>query len=221
MWAALTDNGKGGRWDAGEFLRTGREEIDAVLALLAGCGVPPVMGTALDFGCGPGRLTAGLATAGFERVIGVDVSPTMLARAEQIVGAEVAKRCEFRLNSVPDLASVPDGSVDLVYSCRVLQHMPPELAHGYVREFLRIAAPGGVVVFQLPSGPVGLVGAVMRLLPVRVLDRVRGGIQMHGTNPAVVARLVAEGGGESVSVEADTSAGPRWRSHLYVVRAGR
>lgn len=220
MWAALTDSGKGGRWDVEEFLRTGREEIAAVLALLARHGITPVTGTALDFGCGPGRLSAALAAAGFDRVLGVDVSPTMLARAAQIVEGEAAQRCEFRLNEGTDLASLADGSVDLVYSCRVLQHMPPALAHGYVREFLRVAAPGGVVVFQVPSDPVGLVGSAMRLLPVRVLDRLRGGMQMHGTSPAEVTRLVTEAGGEVVSVEDDTSAGPRWRSHLYVVRAG-
>ncbi len=217
MWAALTDSRKAGRWDVTDFLLTGRREVDAVLALLARRGASPVMGTALDFGCGPGRLTAGLAAAGFIRAIGVDVSPTMLAKAAEIVDDE---RCEFVLNSGTDLSSISSGTVDLVYTCRVLQHMPSALSHGYIREFLRIAAPGAAVVFQIPFEPAGgPVGTALKLLPAPVLNRLRKGMQMHGTSPAVITRLVAEAGGVTVSVEEDRSAGPRWRSHLYVVRA--
>jgi SAM-dependent methyltransferase len=216
MWAALTNAGKGGRWDPADFLRTGRAEIDAVLALLTRRGVTPKTGTALDFGCGPGRLTAGLAAAGFTRAIGVDLSPTMLAKAREIVDDE---RCEFVHDEGTELASVADATIDLVYCCRVLQHMPTELSHGYIRHFLRVAAPGAIVVFQLPVAPAGLVGGAMRMLPRPALDRLRAGMQMHGTPADAVTRLVAEAGGVTVSVEPDASAGPRWRSHLYVVRA--
>lgn len=216
MWAALTNSGKGGQWDAQEFLRTGRAEIDAVLALLRRRGVDHGTGTALDFGCGPGRLTAGLAAAGFDRVIGVDLSATMLAKAAEILPAELASRCEFLHNTGSDLAAVPSGTVDLVYCCRVLQHMPPQLAHGYIREFLRVAAPGAPVVFQIPAEPTGLVGSAMQVLPAAVLNRLRKGMEMHGTDPAAVSRLVADAGGRTVSIEDDASAGPRWKSRLYV-----
>jgi hypothetical protein len=74
------------------------------------------------------------------------------------------------------------------------------------------------VVFQMPSDPVGLLAVAMRTLPDWVLDRLRRGMQMHGTSPSAVTRLVAEAGGEMVSIEEDTSAGPLWRSCLYVVR---
>jgi len=215
LWAALTDTGRG-RWDPVEFLRTGRREVDAVLELLARRGVAPKLGTALDFGCGPGRLTAGLAAAGFGRAIGVDVSPSMLAKARELVDDD---RCEFVHDAGTELASIPDASIDLVYSARVLQHLPPALARGYIRHFLRVAAPGGVVVFQLPREPVGATGALMRALPAAALDRMRAGMQMHGADPAAITRAVAAAGGVTVSIEEDASAGPRWRSHLYVVRA--
>jgi SAM-dependent methyltransferase len=218
LWAALTDSGRGGRWNAVEFLNTGRREVDAVLALLTRRGVSPKPGTALDFGCGPGRLTAGLAAAGFGRAIGVDVSPTMLAKARELVDDE---RCEFVHDQSTDLATIPDESVDLVYSARVLQHLPPALAHGYIRHFVRVAVPGGLVVFQLPAGPVGPLAFWVRVLPAQLVDRLRAGMQMHGTPPAAVTRIVADAGGVTVSVEEDRSAGPRWRSHLYVVRADK
>ena len=219
MWAALTEPDKAGRWAPEDFLATGRQEIEAVLDLLERRGVAPRRGVALDFGCGPGRLTAGLAAAGFEHVYGLDVSPTMLETARRIVPAELSDRCEFVLNEGLTLASVPSGSCDLVYSCRVLQHMPPAMSHGYVREFLRVAAEGAVVVFQIPAEPArGVVGSALRVLPAPVTNRLRKGMEMHGTPPDVVTRLVAEAGGVTVSIEEDSSAGPRWRSHLYVVQ---
>jgi SAM-dependent methyltransferase len=223
MWAALTDREKGdGGWDAQAFLDTGAEEIASVLRRLDELGTPPRRGTALDFGCGPGRLTAALAGAGFQRAIGLDISPTMLATATDLVSqTPVAQRCEFRLNDAPTLAGVPDGTVDLVYTCRVLQHMPPDLAAGYIGDFLRVAAPGGLVVFQLPAEPApGLVGGLVRRLPDPVLTRLRKGMQMHGTPPTEVTALVAAHGGRTVAIEPDTSAGPRWRSYLYVTEAG-
>lgn len=217
MWAALTTGSRRGRWETDEFLSSGRMEINAMLALLDRRGVTPTPGTALDFGCGPGRLTAGLAGAGFARVIGVDVSPAMLVKAREIVADD---RCEFLIDTSAELSTIASGSVDLLYTSRVLQHMPPPLAHGYIRQFLRVAAPGGVVVFQLPAEPVGgCVGEALRVLPGWILDRLRHGMQMHGTPPAAVTRVVAEAGGVTVSVEDDSSAGPRWRSHLYITRA--
>jgi SAM-dependent methyltransferase len=220
MWAALTLPGKSGAsgWDEAEFLATGRAEIDAVLARLDELGVAPSRGTALDFGCGPGRLTAALASAGFERAIGVDISPSMLDTARRIT-ADQADRCEFRLNEGSTLAGIPDSSVDLVYTCRVLQHMPPELALGYLREFLRVSR--GLVVFQLPAEPApGPVGGLLRRLPAPVLNRLRRGMQMHGTPPTEVTGLIGAAGGRTVAIEPDTSAGPRWRSYLYIAEAG-
>ena len=47
----------------------------------------------------------------------------------------------------------------------VLQHMKPEFAKAYLREFARILKPNGVLVFQLPSEPsFTWKGALLRLL---------------------------------------------------------
>jgi len=43
-------------------------------------GRPLRFGRALDFGCGPGRVTRALA-AWFDESVGVDVSPVMIAEA--------------------------------------------------------------------------------------------------------------------------------------------
>lgn len=216
MWAVLTD---GRRWDAEEFLATGEREIRAVLGRLAALGVEPQLNSALDFGCGPGRLVQGLVTAGFGQATGVDISASMLAKAREL--NRHGDRIRFVHNERSDLSFMDSGQVDLAYSCRVLQHLPTGLAHGYIREFFRVARPGGVVVFQLPSRPAASpAGLVLRLLPTPLLDRLRRGMEMHGTPPEAVRALVAEAGGEVLAVDDDVSAGRRWVSHLYICRNG-
>ncbi len=220
LWAVLTERGKsGGRWSIEEFLATGEREVRAVLDHLAALGAAPRTGTALDFGCGAGRLTQGLAAAGFERAIGVDISDGMLVTATEL--ARHREQCQFLRNDGPQLAALADDSVDLVYCCRVLQHLPPDLAHGYIREFFRVARPGAAVVFQIPTRPARTVqGLALRVLPRPILDRLRNGMEMHGTREEAVRGLIARCGGELLAVAADRSAGPRWESRLYLSRAG-
>jgi SAM-dependent methyltransferase len=220
MWAVLTDREKaGGGWSPAEFLATGAAEITTLLARLAELGAEPERGRAVDFGCGAGRLSHGLAAAGFAEVIGLDISPTMLEKAREIVDDAA---CDFRLATGPELDVVEPGSADLVYTCRVLQHTPTALAHEYIRAFYRVVRPGGLVVFQLPTAPAPTAaGLALRLLPVPVARRLRRGMEMHGTPEAEVRALVASCGAEVLAADEDTSAGPRWGSRLYVTRAPR
>ena len=218
LWAVLTDRGKAdGRWGVEEFLATGTAEIGTLLARLGALGVAPGRGCAVDFGCGAGRLSHGLAEHGFGTVVGLDISPSMLAKAREIVPST---GCDFRAVVGPGLEAVATGSADLVYSCRVLQHMPPELADGYVREFLRIVRPGGVVAFQLPTRPARTpAGVALALLPAGAARRLRRGMEMHGTPEAQVRTLLAGLGADVRAADPDASAGPRWESRLYVARA--
>lgn len=151
LWAILTLPGKSGRrWDADEFFATGREEVARLAALLDRLGVPARRRRALDFGCGVGRLTQALVGP-FEEADGVDVAASMLELANGF--NRHGARCRYHLNVASDLALFPDAGFDLVYSAYVLQHVPVALAEGYVREFVRLLAPGGVAVFQLPEAP--------------------------------------------------------------------
>jgi SAM-dependent methyltransferase len=96
-------------------------------------------GVALDTACGTGRWSAALVARG-HRVIGVDSSPEMLARARaEVPGAE------FRLGELTRLP-VEDGAVDLVVCALALAHVPdlePVLA-----EFARVLRPGGHLVIS-------------------------------------------------------------------------
>jgi SAM-dependent methyltransferase len=61
------------------------------------------------------------------------------------------KKCRYLVNDAGSLAVFRDDTFDLVYSRLVLQHMKPEFSLNYIKEFLRVLAPGGLLIFQIPS----------------------------------------------------------------------
>ncbi len=175
--------------------------------------------TVLDFGCGPGRLTQALATR-FDEVTGVDVAPAMIERARSYAGAS-GSRCRFEVNARPDLSMFADRTFDLVYSNLVLQHIPPELSRGYIAEFVRVLKPGGIAVFQVPSGTARtLKGTVLAMAPIPILRCLRKS-DMFAIAVSEVTDVVAAAGGQVVGVRDDHNAGPNWISHTYLVRRSR
>ena len=151
LWAVLTEASRiGGRWDLDEFLERGESDVGACLAELDELGVRFERGRALDFGCGVGRLTQALAER-FERCDGVDIAESMIEEARRI--NRHGDRCRYYVNDAPNLGLFSGASFDFVLSFIVLQHMEPRYSKAYIREFIRVLRPGGVAVFQLPSGP--------------------------------------------------------------------
>lgn len=150
LGAILTDAGAKGRWSPERFFETGRQEIAEVMAVLDRAGLASQGERALDFGCGVGRLTQALCDR-FDECHGVDVAASMIARAESF--NRRGAKARYHLNERSDLRLFPDDRFDFVYSNLVLQHMRPEYAKRYLREFVRILRPGGVLVFQLPAEP--------------------------------------------------------------------
>jgi SAM-dependent methyltransferase len=221
LWAVLADPARsGGRWTLEEFLRTGEEEVGGVLATAGSLGLPARRERALDFGCGVGRLTRALATH-FGECVGVDVSPEMVARAQEVNRDRPG--CRFVVNTAPDLRLFDDAGFDFVYSSKVLQHMPSRrLALTYVAELLRVARPDGLVVFQVWSflpwrnrlqprrRLYGLLRAVR--LPRPLLSRLR--LTPRGRGIAVprdeVERLIERSGSRLVHVEPDGEWGFRY-----------
>ena len=149
LWTVLSDPAKRNRaWDLNEFFETGRRDISRVWRELRTLGHPQPSGDALDFGCGVGRLTQALAPS-FQRVTGVDISPTMIRLAERL--NRFPDRVHYRLNTRADLLLLPAASLDFVYSDIALQHIPPDQSRAYIAEFLRVLRPGGLSVFQLTA----------------------------------------------------------------------
>lgn len=144
LWAILADPGRtGGKWDVAEFMATGGREIETVMSHLAAIHCSPNRnGTALDFGCGVGRLTQALARD-FASCIGIDISQQMIQKAESL---NRHANCRYLASSDARLP-FDAASFSFIYSNIVLQHISRRFAIEYLREFVRVLAPGGVLVF--------------------------------------------------------------------------
>lgn len=149
LWAICVDPLKRDRkWNKEEFFTTGKLEIGRVMTYLRSLGViPDASSVALDFGCGVGRLTQALAGL-FRECWGVDISPTMIHLAQEF---NRNPQCHFHLNETGDLRNLADDHFEFIYSSIVLQHIPRRHVEGYLREFIRVLKPGGVLVFQVPE----------------------------------------------------------------------
>src|SRR5262249_45364852 len=103
---------------------------------------------ALDFGCGIGRLTQPLANY-FTEVCGVDIAPSMIRLAQRY--NRHAHNCKYYLNDRADLKLFDDASFNFIYSSLTVQHIDPAYTNAYLKEFLRLLVPEGILVFNLPS----------------------------------------------------------------------
>lgn len=227
FWAILAEDAKkGNRWNPEEFFATGRGEIAGVLAYAGDLGLTIRRGRALDFGCGVGRLTQALADH-FDNATGVDIAPTMLDQARSF--NRHGTRVEYILNRRPDLSVFADGSFDFVYSNIVLQHMPARYARRYIREFLRVLAPGGIALFQVPSEAMAASVSGWARWKFRVQSQLLGRYfhllfrrgtpiqEMRGVPIQQVIDAVMHSGGRLCDVRLDHHAGPEWIGFRYCV----
>lgn len=197
LWAVLTDpDKKGRRWDPGSFFESGRAQVRDALGLLAELGWARRGGTALDFGSGVGRLSQALCEH-FEAVDGVDIAESMIEAAERF--NRFPERCTYHLNLRGDLSMFPKGRFDFMYSTYVLQHMPPDLARGYVEEFVRVLAPRGVALFQMPTGlSSGRTPSVVARALHRLTRPTRHRIRMYATPARTVERWIGSADGQLI-----------------------
>lgn len=149
LWAILSlPEMQGRRWSLTDFMKNGEREVALLFHRLQQLGTSIAAHSAIDFGCGVGRVTQALARR-FDHVLGIDISPTMVDIATRI--NRYPDVVNYAVNLAEDLALVSSRSSDLVYSNIVLQHIPSDLATGYIREFFRVLSTDGIAVFQVPS----------------------------------------------------------------------
>jgi SAM-dependent methyltransferase len=149
-WAiASTPGSRYGGWDEDAFLERGERAVAKVMAAGERLARPVGRASALDFGCGLGRLTRALA-ARFGEVVGVDISERMITGARRL--HESVPNASFIVNAEPHLEVFPSDRFDLVYAKLVLGHQPTvAVALDYVGELVRVLRPGGLLAFGAPS----------------------------------------------------------------------
>lgn len=124
------------------FMQTGEEFVALVFAEWPELQATP-RGTAVDFGCGVGRLLLPLARR-FEKAIGVDVSDDMLAEAR----ANAAEASLANLDFVKRIGDAPEA--DFVHSQIVLQHIPVNRGLALIASMWSRVNPGGLLAIQFP-----------------------------------------------------------------------
>ena len=138
-WPEKRDGG----WTAAEFYASGSadwEDFEAHWRHYA----PDLGGTCVEIGCGAGRITQALAGR-FERVVALDVSDEMIARAREACSEKV----ELRRVDGPEIP-LRDGEADAVFSAHVLQHLETrEAVRAYLAEAYRVLRPGATIMVHL------------------------------------------------------------------------
>lgn len=122
------------------FFDTGRSSVAHILSRYQEHFGPVQRGRALDFGCGVGRLTFPLAQE-FASVLGLDISPSMLAEAETNADRLGLSNVQFAL--ADDRLSNAVGEFDFVNSYIVLQHIPVRRGLAILSRLVEKVRPGG------------------------------------------------------------------------------
>lgn len=185
--------------------------------LLRAAGRP--LGRVLSVGCGDGAFELLLAPHA-SHVVGLDLSPEAIERAERARAGQGVRNVEFRCLSFRDLAW--NERFDTIVCLAFLHHVPEAELPGFLRACHEHVVPGGLFFSQDPN-----VRGVLRAIGRRVL-----GARYHAyhspdereLDPAELARAVSAAGFTSVAIRhvdlALTPAtyvlarGPGWPLHL-------
>jgi SAM-dependent methyltransferase len=149
--------------------------------------------TCLDYGCGPGFL-AYAAAPKVDRVIACDISRGVLACARAI---NPRPNIEYRLIAPDGSIPVTDGSVDLVYSFAVLQHVTDETFRGILKEIRRtLKSTGKVVCHLVLDGQPGWRPEAAWRADRTVRGRIkwRFGLRCFSRSQASIQRLILDAG---------------------------
>jgi 2-polyprenyl-3-methyl-5-hydroxy-6-metoxy-1,4-benzoquinol methylase len=145
-----------------EFFATGERYVDSILKTVRDHLDPSFRLTrALDFGCGVGRLALPLARVS-DAVVGVDVSESMLAVAENNSKERGVANVTF-VKSDDSLSRV-SGRFNFVHSFIVFQHIPPNRGAVIFKRLIDLLQDDGIGVLHVTYSYAGTVRLGRRLL---------------------------------------------------------
>lgn len=219
LWAVLTEPDKiNNQWEESAFFKTGKDEVRAVLAL-AQAVKPVTFNSVLDFGCGVGRLSQAFCEY-FDQVNGVDISSTMLQKANAF--NKFANKCRYFHNTQVNLSVFQTNRFDFIYSNITLQHMPAKFALAYISEFVRVLKPNGLMVFSIPAKPpfyywlfYNLLSQKIINLLVKIKGKKDGIMEMHWVKKERVIHAIEKSGGRILNIMPDYDAGKNWVGYRY------
>jgi SAM-dependent methyltransferase len=120
-------------WFYRKFIDPNLQEIREIIASRL-----PSRCTAIDIGCGTGALIFSLAQK-CKRLVGIELSPKMLAFAKQEKEKSGLQNVEFFLGDATRLAQFRDKEFDVAFTSMVLHEMPASQRPLVIREMVRVA----------------------------------------------------------------------------------
>lgn len=105
-----------------------------------------------ELACGPGMVLAWLQRRGFVNARGTDFCEPYV---------KVARECGLKAevkDSIVDLKSHPDESLDVVLAIDFIEHLPKDIFIEFLYESKRVLRSRGVLVLRAPNGDSPLVG---------------------------------------------------------------
>ncbi len=191
-------------------------------------GITPAWESALDFGCGVGRVLIPLARR-CTRATGVDISPSMLAEAR--------RNCDrLQLHNV-DLVGSDDGlrgvqgSYDLIHSHIVFAHIDPRRGYAIMEALAGKVRPGGFIAVQVlylctkPRWVRALVKLRYRLPPLNALRNLlrrrplrEPPMQLHVYDLSTLLRMLRRVGFNEVLMTPDAFDNDEWCSVVLLAQ---
>jgi trans-aconitate methyltransferase len=212
---------KRGRWTDADFYASGESDWEDFRSHWQHFA-PDLGGACVEIGCGAGRLTKPLS-AFFARVVALDVSDDMIARAAAVAGPNA----EFARVDGPAIP-LAGGEADAVFSCHVLQHLETHAdLHNYLAEAHRALRPGGTMMVHitLNSRRRSLAGRVIRELRLRWSRRrlrrgkVHTAVRMRVYQPEQIFHLLGtELGFDHVELRAFPARSNGYLHHFFLAR---
>ena len=144
---------------------------EAVISSYCGVGNPFSLGSinkgdvVLDIGCGAGvdTIIAAMMAGPTGKVVGIDIVPEMLQRAESNLGMTDLQNVTFRRASGEDLPFA-DAEFDVVISNGVINLIPDKAA--LLKEVMRVLRPGG----RLMLADQVAIGSVQKDMKARIAN---------------------------------------------------
>jgi SAM-dependent methyltransferase len=200
-----------------KFWASGEIEAAQVERMLArygftDCGTK----TAVEYGCGVGRVTTALARR-FARVEAYDISQAHLTEARSRAQAVAAENIRFHLCADTFLDRLKP--CDFFYSRIVFQHNPPPVIDQLIKRALQCLKSGGIAIFQVPTYRLGYSYSISEWLAAdHPLD-----MQMHCIPQEAIFSIIAAEKCTLLNVREDTSTGApdRFISNTFIIRRTR
>lgn len=198
-----------------EFYASGEIDCRVIKETLERVGLAlPAIGTALDLGCGLGRIGEHVSKH-VEKYIGVDISSSHLRQATERFNRLGRKNARFML--LPELLEA-DLKVDLAFSLIVLQHNPPPVIALLIDRLCKLLTEEGVLYFQVP---VGLSNYEFNLKEYVASPPANGHMEMHCIPQREVYRLFEENDCQAIEALPDARIGHIGLSYTFIAQKRR